>query len=143
MIPFAIRPHHISSCADGLVEQCFGASFAAGWHHEPITGERVKPIPVPTKLMLTVSELGEAMEGHRKSLQDEHLRQYPSLLVELADALIRVCDLAGVLLDDPEFVQKFSLGSTTFGEIVAAKMLYNADRQDHKIEARLAGGKAY
>lgn len=120
----------VKAAANVLMDQCYGASFAAGWHHDPETGERTDPIPVPTKLMLIVSELGEAMEGHRKSLQDDHLPQYPSLAVELGDALIRICDLAGVL-------------GFSFGEIVAAKMAYNAKREDHKIEARRAGGKAY
>ena len=52
---------------------------------------------VGTKLMLSVSELAEAMEGHRKGLMDDHLPHRPMIEVELADALIRIMDLAGAL----------------------------------------------
>lgn len=48
-----------------------------------------------TAMMLVVSELGEAMEGHRKDLMDDHLPDHPMFSVELADALIRLLDLAG------------------------------------------------
>jgi NTP pyrophosphatase (non-canonical NTP hydrolase) len=82
-------------------------------------------------LMLIVSEVAEGMEGHRKSRMDDHLPQHDSLSVELADAVIRIFDLAGGL-----------------GLPLAAawrdKMEYNARRQDHTHAARRAeGGKAY
>ncbi|MEO1208413.1 MAG: hypothetical protein AAFX78_02625 [Cyanobacteria bacterium J06638_20] len=48
-----------------------------------------------TAMMLVISELGEAMEGDRKDLMDDHLPDYPMFSVELADALIRLLDLAG------------------------------------------------
>lgn len=48
-----------------------------------------------TAMMLVVSELSEAMEGHRKNLMDDHLPQFKMFDVELADALIRLLDLAG------------------------------------------------
>ena len=48
-----------------------------------------------TAMMLVISELGEAMEGDRKNLMDDHLPQYKMFDVELADALIRLLDLAG------------------------------------------------
>ncbi|HEX8552527.1 MAG TPA: hypothetical protein VF681_13345, partial [Abditibacteriaceae bacterium] len=52
-------------------------------------------------------------------------------VVELADALIRICDLAGAYGMD-------------LGGAVAEKMAFNAIRPDHKLEARKAdGGKAY
>lgn len=44
------------------------------------------------RFMLMVSELSEGMEGHRKSLNDDKLPQYPMLWVELADTIIRVMD---------------------------------------------------
>jgi NTP pyrophosphatase (non-canonical NTP hydrolase) len=51
--------------------------------------------------------------------------------VELADAIIRIFDLAAGL--------KLDLGGA-----YEEKMAYNAVRKDHKIEARLKpGGKAY
>lgn len=81
--------------------------------------------------MLVVTELAEAMEGDRKNLPDDHLPQYEMRAVELADALIRICDMAGAF-------------GVPLGEVVAAKLRYNADRADHKPGARLAeGGKAY
>ena len=86
---------------------------------------------VPTKLMLIVSELAEAMEGHRKDLQDDKLPHRSMLEVELADVLIRLFDLAGRL--------KLDLGGA-----YVEKMRYNRDRADHKPEARAAvGGKQY
>ncbi|AWY02846.1 hypothetical protein [Alteromonas phage JH01] len=48
-----------------------------------------------TKLMLTVSEVSEAMEGDRKDLMDDKLPHRKMLEVELADALIRTVDLMG------------------------------------------------
>jgi len=44
------------------------------------------------RFMLMVSELAEGMEGDRKSLMDDHLPQYPTIWVELADCVIRVMD---------------------------------------------------
>ena len=82
-------------------------------------------------LMLCVSELAEAMEGHRKNLQDDKLPHRKSFEVELADCLIRIFDLSGALQLDLE-------GAFT------EKMQYNAAREDHKIERRLQeGGKKY
>lgn len=55
------------------------------------------PIPrnVNEMLMLVVSELAEAMEGHRKGLMDDKLPHRVMPEVELADAYIRLLDLAG------------------------------------------------
>jgi hypothetical protein len=51
--------------------------------------------------------------------------------VELADALIRICDLAGAMDLD-------------LGGAVAEKLLYNQSRADHKPENRaLEGGKKF
>ena len=86
---------------------------------------------VPEKLMLIVSELSEAMEGHRKGLMDDKLPHRKMLEVELADALIRLLDLAGALDLD-------------LGGAYVEKMKYNMIRTDHKPEARkAAGGKRY
>lgn len=48
-----------------------------------------------TAIMLTLSELSEAMEGCRKDLMDDKLPEYPMFDVELADAAIRLLDMAG------------------------------------------------
>src|SRR5580692_5670814 len=48
-------------------------------------------------LMLVVSELAEAMEGHRKNLPDDKLPHRRMFEVELADAVIRIFDICGGL----------------------------------------------
>jgi NTP pyrophosphatase (non-canonical NTP hydrolase) len=71
------------------------------------------------------------MEGHRKGLPDDKLPHRSMIEVELADAVIRIADLAGALGLD-------------LGGAIAEKMAFNAVRPDHKLENRLAeGGKAY
>lgn len=82
-------------------------------------------------LMLVVSELAEAMEGHRKGLMDDKLPHRTMLEVEIVDTIIRLLDLAaGLKLD--------------IGGAFAEKMAYNAVRADHTVAGRLApGGKAY
>lgn len=118
-----------------LQAACHGAAREAGWWNCPTTGERstrefIEQM-VPTKLMLIVSEVAEAMEAHRKGLKDSHLPERSGVEVELADAVIRIFDLAGAL--------EFDLG-----DAIVEKMIYNAQRADHKPEARAAaGGKKY
>lgn len=86
---------------------------------------------VPEKLMLIVSELSEALEGHRKGLMDDKLPHRPMFEVEMADALIRLLDLAGAT-------------GINLGGAYDEKMAYNAHRPDHKRENRLApNGKKY
>ena len=86
---------------------------------------------VPEMLMLVVSELAEAMEGHRKNLKDDKLPWRSMFEVELADALIRIFDIgAGLGLD--------------LGGAFVEKMIFNAQREDHKLEHRRAeNGKKY
>ena len=82
-------------------------------------------------LMLTVTELAESLEGDRKNLMDDKLPHRPMREVEIADAVIRLLDIAGGL--------KMDLGGA-FEE----KMAYNAVRKDHSREHRLqADGKKY
>lgn len=110
-----------------LVRTCHGASKEAGWWSDLQTGE---PLPltqerVGDKLMLVVTEIAEAKEGHRKNLMDDHLPERPMIEVELADAVIRICDLAGVM------------GLDLAGAVIG-KLAYNANRPDHKLENRKA-----
>lgn len=116
---------HVSA----LVKAAHGASSDAGWWmNTDIEGDRHV---VPAKLCLIHSEVSEAMEGHRKDLMDDKLPHRKMVEVELADALIRIADLAGAL--------KLDLGGA-----VVEKMAFNAQRADHKIENRAAaGGKSY
>lgn len=120
--------HPIAVAGNLLVDACHGAATRAGWW------EGVYPRAfgvIPTKLCLIHSEISEAMEGHRKGLIDDHLPHRTMLEVELADAVIRIADLAGALGLD-------------LGGAIAEKMAYNAHRADHKPEARAAvGGKTY
>lgn len=65
---------------------------------------QVKKAFVAQRLMLTVSELAEAMEADRKDLMDNHLTNRTGLEVELADTVIRIFDLCGWLNIDLESV---------------------------------------
>lgn len=115
---------HLEGCGLVLTDTCHGIAKECGWWED--TTER----DVPRLLMLCVSELAEAMEGHRKNLMDAHLPDRKALEVELADAVIRIFDMAG------------GLDLDVAGAIVA-KLVYNTTREDHKIEVRANGGKAY
>lgn len=116
--------HLIFRKAEFLTTLCHGVARECGWWNE--TTER----DVPRLLMLCVSELAEAMEGHRKNLMDTHLTNRKMLEVELADTLIRIFDMAGGLKLD-------------VAGAIRDKLIYNTTREDHKPEVRANGGKAY
>lgn len=141
----------LAAAVTSLVDICHSASLAGGWWGTLGTaaGEDAAGLPlhvdvalvrgtthmgkaiVAQKLCRIHSEISEAMEGHRKNLKDDKLPQRPMLEVELADAMIRICDLAGALGLD-------------LGGALAEKLAYNAQRPYHKPDARAAeGGKAY
>lgn len=144
-------------------------------------------------IMLTISELAEALEGHRKGLQDDKLPHRSMFEVELADTLIRILDFTGGLnlpllgetealivwsrntaenllfitqklceahtYFDPEDNQTcasyldevieglFGMAAVMRLDLLGAyeeKLAYNAQREDHKVEARKGvGGKKY
>lgn len=120
----------IANSGTHLVLTCHGLAAKAGWYHDPKTGA-LKDRNVGEMLMLIVSEVSEAMEGHRKSLKDDKLPHRKMIEVELADAVIRICDLAGYLQLD-------------LGGAIAEKLVFNSKREDHKPENRAKeGGKAY
>lgn len=121
-----------------LIQEIHQQNVNAGWWTDINTGESLTSIQgepakrnVPEMLCLIHSEISEAMEGHRKNLMDDKLPHRSMLEVELADALIRICDMAGGLgLDLDGAVQE--------------KLEFNKHRADHKIENRLkADGKKF
>ncbi|XEY16560.1 hypothetical protein ABMY26_07125 (plasmid) [Azospirillum sp. HJ39] len=119
------------------VAECHAASRAAGWYTNLKTGQPLKR-NVPEMLCLIHSEISEAMEGYRKNLQDDKLPHRKMVGVELADALIRILDLAGYLDTLPEYEGLDLAGA------VLEKMAFNANRSDHKPENRvLDGGKKF
>ena len=126
---------------DELTHYCHKASVEAGWWKDITTGAdfaaevrngtRLGKALVAEKLCLIHSEISEAMEGHRKGLSDDKLPHRLQIEVELADAVIRIADLAGALGLD-------------LGGAIAEKIRFNAQRPDHKPENRTTiGGKAY
>jgi len=116
---------------DGLVKKCHTASKEAGWWNDLHTGERLSMSHehIASKLMLIVSEIAEALEGHRKDLMDDHLKTRKMFEVELADAVIRIADLSGAMELD-------------LAGAIIDKLDYNTKRPDHKLENRKkANGK--
>ena len=113
-------------------------NIKAGWWTDLETGESLKSKQgetpkrnIPEMLCLIHSEISEAMEGHRKNLMDDKLPHRSMLEVELADAVIRICDMCG------------GLGLDLEGAIYE-KLEYNKNRADHKIENRLSeNGKKF
>lgn len=131
----------IEEAGNLLMDECHAASMRGHWWTDMATGTdlrleccigtRLGKALVAEKLCLIHSEISEAMEGHRKGLMDDKLPHRPAIEVELADAMIRIGDLAGALGMD-------------LGGAIAEKMAFNANRPDHKLENRqAAGGKAY
>ena len=86
---------------------------------------------VAEKLVLIHSEVSEAMEAARKNLKDDKLPHRRGVEVELADAVIRILDLAGALQLD-------------LAGAIQEKLMYNSTREDHRIENRMKdNGKAF
>lgn len=113
-----------------LQQAIYAGNVAAGWWTNLATG---KPKPrgdvdlILSKLALVHSEVSEALEGVRKDLMDDKLPHRKMFEVELADAVIRILDLA-----EHEQVDVFGA--------IQEKLAYNAVREDHKIANRLAAG---
>lgn len=128
------QDYEIIATAAGIIQHySHAAAKQSGWWTNIKTGEDLTEtgnFNVAEKLCLIHSEVSEAMEGHRKGLMDDKLPHRKMIEVELADALIRIGDLAGALGLD-------------LGHAVAEKMAYNGKREDHKIANRIAGGKQY
>lgn len=124
---------HVRMGLDAAQNLCHLLASHSGWWTDLQTGERKTPeqVNIPEKLCLIHSEISEAMEGARKGLKDDHLPHRDMLEVELADAIIRILDLAG-------FLQLDIAGA------LIEKLAYNQRRADHKLDNRkAAGGKAF
>jgi hypothetical protein len=81
--------------------QCHGAAVARGWWTDLMTGEDLHGKKnVAEMLLLVNTELAEGRHGFDRGLYDDHLPTYRMMHVELADAAIRLFDLAGGLYLD-------------------------------------------
>ena len=114
-----------------LIKKVHKQNKKAGWWNDlytnkVLTNKRGEPFVrnVPELLIMVHSEVTEAFEGYRKNLMDTHLPKYNSLTVELADAVIRIFDIAGGLDLD-------------LAGAIEDKLKYNKSRTDHKKENRL------
>ena len=115
----------LNECA----KDCHEAAVTGGWWHD--SQGKKKERNMGELLCLIHSEISEAMEGARKGLMDTHLKHKSMMEVELADAIIRIFDLAES--------KGFNLGETIY-----EKLEYNRSRADHKIKNRLKeGGKKF
>lgn len=140
-LPLVLNPHMEATLQLGVVELDAANlnrlsavihywNVQAGWWSNLISGER-KDRNIGELLCLVHSEISEAMEGARKDLMDDKLPHRKMLEVELADALIRIFDIAGAA--------GFDLGGA-----LVEKWAYNQQRADHQPAARLsANGKAF
>jgi len=115
---------------NSLSKSVYADNVAAGWWTDLSTGEPLKR-NVGELLCLVHSEISEAMEGYRKNLPDDKLPHRSMFEVELADAIIRILDIAGHF--------KLDLDGA-----IKEKLAYNAERPDHKPENRSqSGGKKF
>lgn len=89
----------------------------AKWWIDLETGEPLKR-NFGEMMMLVVTELAEALEGHRKNKMDDKLPHRKMAEVEVADALIRLLDIAagtGVIFSDSWTTQRMTVPEN-FGE---------------------------
>lgn len=107
---------------DAAVNLCHNESLNKGWYNDPKTG---KPIVRnrAEMLCLIISEITEVLEAERKNTMDDHLPGRRGPEVELADAMIRICDYAGYCGYD-------------IASAFLEKIAYNRTRPDHSLKQR-------
>ncbi len=122
---------HINTLAD-IQDRIHSANASVGWWTDKKTGESlIGKRNIPEALCLIHSEVSEALEAHRKDLFDDKLPHRKGFEVELADAVIRIFDLAGGY-------------SLDLAGAISEKLDFNLVRPDHQLENRVKeGGKAY
>lgn len=104
----APQKQRIKQAIRGLIQEAHGTAVLKGFHEEPR--------PFAETIALMHSELSEALEADRHgNPPDQHLPQYESVTVELADLIIRVFDTAGAM-------------NLPLAEALIAKMKYNRTR---------------
>lgn len=157
----------ITDAVNMLVQQCHAASYNRGWWHDPITGaslipnddtevspngEAVRmawfPYVVATKIALIHSETSEGLEAYRVGAMDDKIPEFAGITAEMADVVIRVCDLMGCIQwynasrttgEVPVELAKYELGAA-----IMAKLPFNAGRIDHGFAKRKEpGGKLF
>lgn len=132
-------PEEIRRVITYLRDSCNAASTRRGWWHHPperggahlLTNPDYAAYVVATKIALQASEVFEAFEGFRRGEMDDKLPEFPAIVVEQADAMIRMFDLCGEL--------EYDLAGA-----LLKKIEFNVDRKDHDIQIRQqAGGKKF
>lgn len=114
---------------DGLSTLCHASAVRVGWYKDPKTGWQINR-NFGEVIALMHSELSEALEGARKDLSSDKIPEFTAIEEEFADTLIRLFDTAGAL-------------ELRLGEAFTAKLAYNQQREDHKLESRKEGGKQF
>jgi NTP pyrophosphatase (non-canonical NTP hydrolase) len=124
--------HNMAGAGVRIDQLCAGMhaiSASRGWWTNLETGAPA-PRNFGEMIALMHSELSEALEGDRKNLASDHIPGFSMVEEEFADELIRIFDCAGAM-------------GLRLGEAFQAKCQFNLVREDHSIEARVAGGKQY